>query len=249
MTNTLTPWSVYDGQLPASSAGRIPLEKAFAMLVYDRIGFEAWELSELFSGPEDAEETGPARELVRMEAELMNREILNGKLSTFARPIGGGKIIPLKPEVWEIDEPLNRFALASFNLEQWMDCNSEPTHRIFLNEEQFLNWGGKLQRPEIISEAQLSKIFDPFGTSIKAVPKDEENNHQNVGNAVVPSDVKPCFLRLEEVLDRVGLSKSSVYDRINKGKFPAQKKLGESSRWLESEITDWIKDQEGRPAA
>jgi prophage regulatory protein len=52
------------------------------------------------------------------------------------------------------------------------------------------------------------------------------------------------FLRLPEVLKRIALSKSQLYNLISIGEFPAQVKLGaRASAWLESEITEWIDDR------
>ena len=52
------------------------------------------------------------------------------------------------------------------------------------------------------------------------------------------------ILRIEEVLDITGLSRSSLYRRINDGTFPAPLLLGgDASRavgWLESEVIAWI---------
>lgn len=49
------------------------------------------------------------------------------------------------------------------------------------------------------------------------------------------------FIRLNEVLAICGKSRSSVYEAIKDGKFPAPVKLqGRSSAWLRSEIQQWI---------
>lgn len=49
------------------------------------------------------------------------------------------------------------------------------------------------------------------------------------------------IIRLPEVLNRVGLGRSSIYAGIKMGTFPKQVKLGErSAGWMESEINDWI---------
>lgn len=50
---------------------------------------------------------------------------------------------------------------------------------------------------------------------------------------------KVRFIRREEVLDRVGLSKSTVYAMISRKEFPAPKKIGTNSVWVEDEITAW----------
>lgn len=49
------------------------------------------------------------------------------------------------------------------------------------------------------------------------------------------------LLRLDEVLSICGKSRSSVYEAIKEGKFPAPIKLqGRSSAWVKSEIQQWV---------
>ena len=49
------------------------------------------------------------------------------------------------------------------------------------------------------------------------------------------------LIRLKEVLAMYGKSRSSVYDSIKKGEFPAPIKLhGRSSAWIKSEILQWV---------
>jgi prophage regulatory protein len=49
------------------------------------------------------------------------------------------------------------------------------------------------------------------------------------------------FLRLPQVKQRVGLSRSSIYARIHNGEFPAPISLGgRSVGWLSHEVEDWI---------
>lgn len=52
------------------------------------------------------------------------------------------------------------------------------------------------------------------------------------------------FLRAEEVLSRVGLSRTAMYRLIDSGDFPRPVKThrgGASVRWVESEVTAWQK--------
>lgn len=51
------------------------------------------------------------------------------------------------------------------------------------------------------------------------------------------------LIRLPDVLKRVGLSRSSVYARVQAGTFPSPIKMGYSSRWVESEVQAWIDQQ------
>lgn len=55
---------------------------------------------------------------------------------------------------------------------------------------------------------------------------------------------RPRLIRLPEVLNRVGLSRSTVYNRVSTGSFPAPIKLGEKSvAWLEADVDAWIHDR------
>ena len=48
-------------------------------------------------------------------------------------------------------------------------------------------------------------------------------------------------LRLPDVLERVGLSKSTLWRLINDGEFPEPIKLGpRASGWIEEEVVAWI---------
>lgn len=49
------------------------------------------------------------------------------------------------------------------------------------------------------------------------------------------------ILRLNEVLERTGLRRSTLYDQIRKGTFPPQISLGARSvGWVEQDIVRWI---------
>lgn len=49
------------------------------------------------------------------------------------------------------------------------------------------------------------------------------------------------ILRLQAVINRTGLSRSCIYDYIQKSKFPKPISLGlRSVGWIEYEVDDWI---------
>lgn len=51
------------------------------------------------------------------------------------------------------------------------------------------------------------------------------------------------LLRLPEVMDRVGLKKSAIYDRMKTGRFPQSRMLGPRYVvWVESEIDEWVRE-------
>jgi len=49
------------------------------------------------------------------------------------------------------------------------------------------------------------------------------------------------ILRLPIVLDRTGLSRSTVYQRVTEGRFPRPVSLGARAvGWIETEVEEWI---------
>ncbi|MVF52161.1 AlpA family transcriptional regulator [Pseudomonas monteilii] len=59
--------------------------------------------------------------------------------------------------------------------------------------------------------------------------------------------IHPKILRLKEVVNRIGLSRSTIYDRINPDSarydrtFPKPIKIGRAAvGWLESSVNEWI---------
>ena len=52
------------------------------------------------------------------------------------------------------------------------------------------------------------------------------------------------ILRLPDVKERTGLSRSAIYDYIAKGAFPGSISLGPRTvGWIESEIEEWLQDR------
>jgi len=52
------------------------------------------------------------------------------------------------------------------------------------------------------------------------------------------------FIRLPEVKNKTGLSRSSIYLRMSNGEFPQSISLGSRAiGWLESDVIQWIDDR------
>jgi prophage regulatory protein len=49
------------------------------------------------------------------------------------------------------------------------------------------------------------------------------------------------LIRLPQVMERVGLSKTTIYEQIKRGAFPAPTKIGSASAWSELEVDDWVR--------
>lgn len=64
-----------------------------------------------------------------------------------------------------------------------------------------------------------------------------ELDAHSIGRAIQPTRL----IRLPEVVSRVGLKRSAIYQRMSEGRFPKSRSLGQKCAvWLESEIDDWI---------
>ncbi|WP_205202807.1 helix-turn-helix transcriptional regulator [Azonexus hydrophilus] len=61
-----------------------------------------------------------------------------------------------------------------------------------------------------------------------------------------PTKCAPTIIRRDEVTAKTGLPRSSIYDRVKAGTFPAPIRLGVGAKavgWVSSEIDDWIAEQ------
>lgn len=55
---------------------------------------------------------------------------------------------------------------------------------------------------------------------------------------------KPKILRLKSVIEQTGLSRSTIYERMNDKSFPSAINLGRRTvGWLEHEIENWISER------
>ena len=52
------------------------------------------------------------------------------------------------------------------------------------------------------------------------------------------------LLSIEQVMDKVPVSRQKIYAMIGKGEFPEQKKISPNRvAWLQSDIDDWIEQR------
>ena len=52
------------------------------------------------------------------------------------------------------------------------------------------------------------------------------------------------FLRLPEVMARTGLSRSTIYVRLDEGRFPRPVSLGgRAVGWIEAEVDEWMRER------
>jgi prophage regulatory protein len=74
-----------------------------------------------------------------------------------------------------------------------------------------------------------------------AVPQSSDSAPPHVGAASLPS-APARLLRLPEVITRVGLKRSAIYQRMSEGRFPKSRSLGpRCAVWVEAEIDTWVR--------
>lgn len=254
MTDIILPWSPYEGRNSIFSHGRKALTAAFADVVRTRAGFPPQELSNIFAAAEDDGENDAARDLVRLDAEHLARTFSSGRLETFARPLGGGKIVPIDQALWEVDDVLPRFATGAFNMDQWANAGTPLTHRIFVDGAAFDTWLAALKPLGPLQRRQIEEIVDPQLRAARAVatrqialqPETASNAEEQLPVAGSLAGVGPELLSIDEVSDLIGRSRSTIYDDEKKGAFPQRLKLGSSTRWMKSEVLAWIAEQAAR---
>jgi prophage regulatory protein len=60
-------------------------------------------------------------------------------------------------------------------------------------------------------------------------------------NSITHITKTPRLIRLPEVLSRVGVSRSTLYTMIQRGEFPASRKLSPRiAVWSDAEVSQWV---------
>lgn len=170
------------------------------------------------------------RSLVISSVRFLGDHLLSGLFTTFARPIGGGEPMRLEPSMWELDDFLPRFATCALDLRRPFDHSSPPTHRIFTTEED--------RQALFDACCQDSPIYSGPRIVRQAQQPVALADEQPVGP--MPLD---RLIRINELEGLVGMSRSTIYDRIGAGRFPEPVKNGSRlSGWYESAIRAWLAD-------
>ena len=73
-------------------------------------------------------------------------------------------------------------------------------------------------------------------------PESKSNSSPLSADLVAPANSGTTrLLRLPEVMARVGMKRSAIYQRMSEGRFPKSRSLGaKCAVWVEKEIDDWI---------
>lgn len=218
------PWAIYRTPVRPSSAKRVLLADLLEFVVGELGGEPDEDLAITFFRTDQYAEQDRAS--LRSYIRWLGKQFIEGRLTSYVRPFGGGESEPLPASHWEVDDFEHRFAWSAIDPRRWTDVEAAPTHWIFVSEDSIDRWWEDWCRE---GEACPSDILQPISVERRAM--DETNE---------PS-APLTFLRVRDVADMTGLSRSTIYDRIREGRFPTPVRMGmRMSRWRSDEVREWL---------
>lgn len=110
---------------------------------------------------------------------------------------------------------------------KWESIPASEAAKFLLGYETGLNAG----------RSEAATTDNAIAADTVAVPATQSHTDSGVGGM-------PRLLRISEVVERVGLSRTCVYDLIASGDFPAQRQISRRRvAWLESDIESWLRNR------
>ncbi len=96
---------------------------------------------------------------------------------------------------------------------------------------------------DIARQQALWDVIQKFDGKLQYLTQLVERLSENASRReirVAEISTPPQFLRLKEVMARVGLRVTTIYRYIARGAFPRPRKFGRTSLWVTAEVNDWI---------
>lgn len=224
----IAPWAPYREDVFPHSNGRVLLGDALTTYTLLMHGIGAGDIAAAFDDSGDQ----ATRDRVISATRLIGMLLMQGRLSAWARPIGGGEAVELEPHHWELDDFLPRFATCALDMRRPFDAAAAPTHRIFIPDEDH----------RAIFEACCDDIPKPI-VKRRASPAQPAPMADLVPVQPLAAPVIDRHIRMPELEQLVGMKRSTIYKRIDEQRFPAQIDPGSKpARWRESEVAAWLAD-------
>ncbi|MBB5700038.1 helix-turn-helix transcriptional regulator [Sphingomonas yantingensis] len=221
------PWCPYTAETFPRSHGRVSLAEVLTTYTLLQDGTGAPQIAEAFGDPGDERVRGVVAASIR----LLGRQLLEGRMKAYARPIGGGEPVAIPAGAWELDDFVLRFATCAIDPRRPFDATATPTHSIFVDDAAIDAIYG-LFAPEGLSRPRAQRA--PANPSNDAPPESPDARSAPELNR---------FLRLDEVERIVGIKRSTIYDRIRDERFPPQIDPGSRpALWRESDVRAWLAD-------
>lgn len=222
MNTTTSPYLMPE---PPTSTGRALLARAFEHWCVLHHGYSPAEIADALDDAGTADRS--IRHNVRVAARLLGELIASSRIPTFARPFGGGTPVPIPAGDWELDDFTARFARSAFDPRNPFSSQHQPTHWIFVELDSFnelVEQSCADQRPVERAARIVRQVAAP---DVHVADTGSADDH----------------VRLPEVMRRTGMSRSTIYRRIEQGRFPAQIEMdGNIASWREGEVAAWLAD-------
>jgi len=211
-------WTILNSRRRPASPDRILLCELLEIYCWHQWDQQPADIVEIALGT--ADEDANERESLSSTISFLANVILDGRIATFARPIGGGPCDPLPLSRWEVDDFEPRFATSALCLDRWWDPAAEPTHWIFVD----------------------SGDVDDFMDEWLGKNPDAEGEEADTRATVERGAADYRIVRLSEVVALTGLSRSTIYAKMAAGNFPQRVALGaRMTGWYEDEVKSWVK--------
>lgn len=209
-----------------TSSGRVLLAHGFEHYCALHWGLSGQEVAAAFAGTGDAR----VREYVAMSADLLGGVLARGLVRAWTRPFGGGDPTELRMGAWELDQFERRFAASALDPKRPFDPDAAPTHWIFVDLD---GWNDVLEASVRDIDPQVRRRA-PKGVPIEAAAP------QPTVDRLSPL-AEERLVRLPEVKRRTGLSRSSIYRKMDARRFPQSVPLSENAiAWWDSDVAAWI---------
>jgi hypothetical protein len=194
----------------------------------DPITPQHWEHVSVLSA-QVREELEGATSRLNLIARTLQVAVLDDRIQTFARPIGGcvEKAEKVEAAFWEMDNPLPRLAWCGFDIAHPLDPTRAPTHWLFVDRAQLLKEQANLERVE---------FFDPG----PAVPKPEGYSEKVIQD--VSSRLLEAFAS-----DMTGMTKEGFRDLIQAERGRAVSRTNWIFAWREAAAKHPNRSKPGRP--
>lgn len=200
MTDTISPYLLDE---PPTSTGKALLSRALSHWCALHAGLNPDEIVKALESPEIVDRQ--TRIAVANAARLIGELFAAGEMRTFARPFGGGSPEPLPAAAWELDDFRRRMARSALDPKAPFAPEADPTHWIFVDLEDF-------------NRVVENSCADVMPTA-RAAPASAAGTVGAVPVTNPPPSPEDRHVRMPELERRTGMSRSTIYRRIEAGRF------------------------------
>jgi prophage regulatory protein len=223
-------WQPFRGQPSPTAAGGIILSDFIEAYLASKLKVDLVDIRWLFRNdrPNKPDSFRRWQKFAFIIAEL-GQAFADGKVQTFIRPFDLGETRPLAPAMWNRDDLRNIFGTSIFP--GWGESGQADFYWVYVN----------IGDADVILKGAKAR---PKKQSDGLFPTPTARSDQKLDVYKERPFISPSLLNVREVETIVGLSRSTIYNRIKSKEFPAPFKYGPRiSRWRREVIDGWIVGQ------